>query len=230
MALSLLRCMRQTGFGRLRNTCCAVTWNLSDLAIPSERSQLTQKRCARMFPKNPFNRVDNDKLPEDFTLIYCNTNGEGLKQYFLMIFPSLLIIAGGVYTYGGLIKTVTDQPAFFFGVTSCIGLCLGCLLVINRCTMLRIYKNLKTDLYVGVRPKWFFLQEKFTFRLDNIVRNDWKYRNKIHHNYLKGNLKIKERPFVLSIMDFSSSQFYNEIYGHKKFLSKENKNFPNEDK
>lgn len=190
------------------------------LEIAPTNQPLIQRRNASIFSQSPFKDTKfRDNLPEDFVLIYSNQNAKSYAYSIIFIGVGL----GSAFYYVNkydLWKSRDDSTYYPVVVLSVISLCTIWLYIVLRCSMHRIYKNMKTGQFVGVRPRWILFKEKFTFQLSDTVTNTAKSSLKVpnifrvDNNYISGNLKIKNRPYVLSGNDFAAPKFYNEIHGY----------------
>ncbi|VDI08283.1 Hypothetical predicted protein [Mytilus galloprovincialis] len=99
---------------------------------------------------------------------------------------------------------------FVIGCSAFAIILLTCLTKVYRFTMFRMYKHIDSDLFIGVVPRWFLWTKNFTFRPADIKR----FPPSGYIRFVRGDVQIKGRPFVLDFAEFALPKYYNEMVGY----------------
>lgn len=190
--------------------------------IRCEKDKILRIHCKHLHvvPDEPRSkgRQEKDKVPHDFVFIFQSSYENFIKLIGLLV-PLMSLIAGTTifeiqsrFTDPDKEKVNIDKskiPFIIAGSAFAIIL-ITCLTKIYRFTMFRMYKHIDSDLFIGVVPRWFLWTKNFTFRPSDIKR----FPPSGYIRFVRGDIQIKRRPFVLDFGEFGLPKYYNEILGY----------------
>ena len=173
----------------------------------------------RYFPVVNFSKKDHfkgkhekDRIPKDYVLIFNNASGTSVRIAVIIVNCSIIGLGLALYflTPEGL-KWREDKGGLFLSayILFCLAAVYFFIVLIYRGTMLRIYKNLDTNVFIGVVPRWILSTKKFAFSVQDIKRKESVFKIL---RLFRGDVQIKNKPFLLSTYDFSLPKYFNEIH------------------
>ncbi|CAG2250662.1 unnamed protein product [Mytilus edulis] len=243
MSVSLLQCMRRLGpfrwcgyNGKLVQTLNKIKWLPVQTVTVVPRKQYVTLRnkilCEKdkillinckhlhVIPDEPRSkgRQEKDKVPHDFVFIFQSSYENYIKIIGLIV-PLLSYLVGTTifdiqsrFTDPEKEKVLIDKKnvPFVIGCSAFAIILITCLTKVYRFTMFRMYKHIDSDLFIGVVPRWFLWTKNFTFRPADIKR----FPPSGYIRFVRGDVQIKGRPFVLDFAEFALPKYYNEMVGY----------------
>ncbi|KAK3597554.1 hypothetical protein CHS0354_018149 [Potamilus streckersoni] len=179
--------------------------------VPNRSALFARKGVRKFTPK-----YDKDGVSTDYSLIYENNNLNSYTYYppltYLCVLATWCSSAYILYEYRNVLYTdlYIDHPAVVvFPALAFSGLLLLMVYRLTSCILTRIYHNKDEDKYIAVVRYLHFWHRKLEFTMSDVQPRPKKHT----FSYMKGNILIKNQPFLAVCSDFSVPEYFNKMMG-----------------